>query len=176
MILSQFEQAIRHWRRPQCDVAEARHHGGEIIAPVEAVLEFGKVARQVLCADRTVGAGDRVLDVAKDGVDPFEGGGKSGPATAPGDDRLMCATGIQDTVETAQAVTEEDAGGLEVALCHSDDVGSSEAPHPAQFEADRFAFGSGLNSGHGWALVQNYRLGLGQRHGGVYRAIPSFSG
>src|SRR4051794_2719340 len=26
------------------------------------------------------------------------------------------------------------------------------------------------------ALVQNYRLGLGQRHGGVYRAIPSFSG
>jgi hypothetical protein len=28
----------------------------------------------------------------------------------------------------------------------------------------------------GEALVQNYRLGLGQRHGGVYRAIPSFSG
>ena len=26
------------------------------------------------------------------------------------------------------------------------------------------------------ALVQNYRLGLGQRDGGAYRAIPSFSG
>ena len=26
------------------------------------------------------------------------------------------------------------------------------------------------------ALVQNYCLGLGQRHGGAYRAIPSFSG
>src|SRR4051812_6322144 len=51
------------------------------------------------------------------------------------------------------SVTEDDAGGLEVALCHSDDVGSSEAPHPAQFEADRFAFGSGLNSGHEWRLA-----------------------
>jgi DNA helicase HerA-like ATPase len=28
----------------------------------------------------------------------------------------------------------------------------------------------------GLALVQNYRFGLGQHHGGAYRAIPSFSG
>ena len=27
-----------------CDIAEAWHHGGEIVSAIEAVLEFGEVA------------------------------------------------------------------------------------------------------------------------------------
>lgn len=43
----------------------------------------------MVATDRMVGAGDGVLDVAKHGVDPVEGGDLyAGPATA-GDDPLM---------------------------------------------------------------------------------------
>jgi hypothetical protein len=51
MIFGQFEEAIWHRRGSDCDEAEAWHHGGEIVASVEAVLEFGEVARHVLFAD-----------------------------------------------------------------------------------------------------------------------------
>jgi hypothetical protein len=44
MILSQFEEAVWHRRGSECDIAEAWHHGGEIVSAVEAVLEFGEVA------------------------------------------------------------------------------------------------------------------------------------
>ena len=44
MILSQFEEVVWHQRGSDCNKAEAWHHGGEIAAAVEAVLEFGEVA------------------------------------------------------------------------------------------------------------------------------------
>ena len=44
MILSQFEEAVWHRRGSDCDIAEAWHHGGEIVSAVEAVLEFGERA------------------------------------------------------------------------------------------------------------------------------------
>ena len=74
MMLSQFEQAIRHGRGSDCDVSKTRHHGGEIVASVEAVLEFGEVARHVLFADGAVGAGDGALDVAEGGVTHLKAG------------------------------------------------------------------------------------------------------
>ena len=37
-----------------CDIAEAWHHGGEIVLAVEAVLEFGEVAGYMLVADGAV--------------------------------------------------------------------------------------------------------------------------
>jgi hypothetical protein len=43
MSLSQFEEAVWHWRGSDGGPAEAGHHGGEIIAPIEAVLELGQV-------------------------------------------------------------------------------------------------------------------------------------
>src|ERR1700739_3665269 len=48
MILSQFEEAVWHRRGSDCDIAEAWHHGGEIVPAVEAVLEFGEVAGYML--------------------------------------------------------------------------------------------------------------------------------
>jgi transposase len=35
MILSQFEEAVWHRRGSDCDIAEAWHHGGEIVSAVE---------------------------------------------------------------------------------------------------------------------------------------------
>src|SRR5215472_14911720 len=73
MILSQFEEAVWHRRGSDCDIAEAWHHGGEIVSAVETVLEFGEVAGYMLVADGAVSASDGALDVAKGGVDPLEG-------------------------------------------------------------------------------------------------------
>src|SRR5713101_2980160 len=73
MILSQFKEAVWHRRGSDCDIAEAWHHGGEIVSAVEAVLEFGEVAGYMLVADGAVSASDGALDVAEGGVDPLEG-------------------------------------------------------------------------------------------------------
>jgi hypothetical protein len=51
MILSQFEEAVWHRRGSDCDIAEAWHHGGEIVPAIKAVLEFGEVAGYMLVAD-----------------------------------------------------------------------------------------------------------------------------
>src|SRR5229473_7085655 len=112
MILSQFEEAIGHGWSSDGDIAEPRHHGGEIVAPVEAVFEFGEVAGHMLVTDGTVSAGDGAFDVAEGGIDPPERGGQGGLAARSGDDRLMDAAGVADTSETAQAVTDDGAGGI----------------------------------------------------------------
>src|SRR5882762_9027513 len=52
MILSQFEETVWHRRSSDGDVAEPRHHGGEIVASVEPVFEFGEVAGHMLLAIR----------------------------------------------------------------------------------------------------------------------------
>ena len=65
MSLSQFEEAVWHWRRSNCDAAEPRHHRGEIISPVEPVFEFGEVAGYMLVADGAVSADDGALNVGK---------------------------------------------------------------------------------------------------------------
>src|SRR3954470_12332287 len=72
MILSQFEEAVWHRRGSDCDIAEAWHHGGEIVSAVETVLEFGEVAGYVLVVDGAVSASDGALDVAEGGVDLHE--------------------------------------------------------------------------------------------------------
>ena len=87
MILSQFEEAVWHRRGSDCDIAEAWHHGGEIVSAVEAVFEFGEVAGYMLGADGAVSASDGTLDVAEGGVDPLEGRVQGGLATGSSDDR-----------------------------------------------------------------------------------------
>src|SRR6516164_7398955 len=74
MILSQFEEAVWHRRGSDCDIAEAWHHGGEIVSAIKAVLEFGEVTGYMLVADGAVSASDSALDVAEGGVDPLKAG------------------------------------------------------------------------------------------------------
>src|SRR5437762_13888667 len=69
MILSQSEEAVGHWWSSEGDIGEPRHHRGEIVAPIEAVFEFGEVAGHMLVTDGTVGASDGALDVSEGRVD-----------------------------------------------------------------------------------------------------------
>ena len=126
MILSQFEEAVWHRRGSNCDIAEAWHHGGEIVSAIKAVLEFGEVAGYMLVADGAVSARDGALDVAEGGVDPLEGRVQGGLATGSSDDRLVDAAGFADPSEAVQAVTDNGAGGMEIALRQGRDFGTAE--------------------------------------------------
>src|SRR5438128_3782329 len=126
MILSQFEEAVWHRRGSDCNIAKAWHHGGEIVSAVEAVLEFGQVAGYMLVVDGAVSASDGALDVAEGGVDPPEGRVQGGLATGSSDDRLVGAAGVHDPSEAVQAVTDNGAGRMEIALRRGRDFGTAE--------------------------------------------------
>src|ERR1700758_3384397 len=154
MILSQFEEAIWHRWGSDCNVAEAWHHGGEIVSSVEAVLEFGEVAGYMLVGDGAVSASDRALDVAEGGVDPLESRVQGGLATGSSDDRLVDAAGVADPSEAVQAVTENGAGGMEIALRQGRDFGTTETVHAAQLQADWLALWGGFDCRHDRRLAR----------------------
>ena len=145
MSLSQFEEAVGHWRGADGGPAETGHHGGEIVAPIEAVGEFGQVARDVFLADGPVGGGDGGLDVAERGVDPLEGGCPHRRAAGAGADRLMRASRIGDTAEASEAIADDGAGGIEAAPGQLFHLLAPEAVDPAQLQAHRLALGRGLH-------------------------------
>src|SRR5258708_3499632 len=148
MILSQFEETVWHGRSSDGDVAEPRHHGGEIGASVETVFEFGEVAGHMLVTDGTVSASNGAFDVPEGSVDPLERGRQGGLAARSCDDRLMDAPGFADAGETAQAVTDDGAGGIEIALCQGHDFGTAETLYPAQLQADWLPLRRGFDRSH----------------------------
>src|SRR5438067_6766625 len=154
MILSQFEEAVWHRRGSDCDIAEAWHHGGEIVSAVEAVLEFGEVAGYMLVADGAVSAGDGALDIAEGGVDPLEGRVQGGLATGSSDDRLVDTAGVADPSEAVQAVTDNGAGGMEIALRQARDFGTAETLYAAQLQADWLALWCGFDRRHDRRLAR----------------------
>src|SRR6202048_1161499 len=91
MIFSQCEEAVWHRRGSEGDIAEAWHHGGEIVSAVEAVLEFGKVAGYMLVVDGAVSASDGALDVAEVVLTHLKGRVQGRLATGSSDDRLVWA-------------------------------------------------------------------------------------
>src|SRR5258708_35781970 len=131
MMLSKFEERVWHGRSSEGDVAEPRHHGGEIVATVETVFEFGEVAGHMLVTDGTVSASNGAFDVPEGSVDPLERGRQGGLAARSCDDRLMDAPGFADAGETAQAVTDDGAGGAENAAWQRHQVGPGAALVPA---------------------------------------------
>src|SRR6202007_2419571 len=145
LILSQVEEGVWHARGSDCDIAEACHHGGEVVCAVEAVLEFGEVAGCMLVVDGAVSASDGALDVAEGSVDPLEGRVQGGLATGSSDDRLVDAAGVADPSEAVQAVTDNGAGGMEIALRQGRDFGTAETLHAAQLQADWLALWCGFD-------------------------------
>src|SRR5690348_13280122 len=160
MILSQFEEAIWHRRGSDCDIAEAWHHGGEIVSAVEAVLEFGEVAGHMLVADGAVSACDGALDVAEGGVNPLEGRVEGGLATGSSDDRLVDAAGLADPSEAVQAVTDNGAGGMEIALRQGRDFGTAETLYAVQLQADWLALWCGFDCRHDRRLARRTAAAL----------------
>ena len=153
MILSQFEEAVWHGRSSDGDVAEPRHHGGEIVASVETVFEFGEVAGHMLVTDGTVSASDGAFDVPEGSVDPLERGRQGGLSARSCDNRLMDAPGFADAGETAQAVTDDGAGGIEIALGQGHDFGTAETLYPAQLQADWLPLRRGFDRSHNRRLA-----------------------
>ena len=124
---------------------EAESYGGEIVSSIETVFEFGEVARHMLTVDGAVGSGDGGLDVAKGGVDPFEGRSLDSPGSRTCLDDLMRTSGIGHAGETAQAIADHGAVRAEAAFGEGRDRWPGEAGNPPQLEANRFAIGGGFH-------------------------------
>src|SRR5438093_12369056 len=131
MILSQSEEAVGHWWSSEGDIGEPRHHRGEIVAPIEAVFEFGEGAGHMLVTDGTVGASDGALDVSEGRVDPLKGGYQGAAATRSGDDRVMDAPGFADAGETVKAITDAGDGGRVIVRTQGPKLGAAAAFPPA---------------------------------------------
>src|SRR6516165_707125 len=108
----------------------------------------------MLVADGAVSASDGALDVAEGGVGPFEGRVQGGLATGSSDDRLVDAAGVADPSEAVQAVTDNGAGGMKVALRQGRDFGTAETPHAAQLQADWLALWCGFDRRHDRRLAR----------------------
>ena len=94
--LSQPEQSVRHGWCPQGNIAEPLYHRAEIEAAIEAIFELGQIARGVLEVKSMESAGQRVLDVTQQGVDPLEGRMLSaGTATARDGGNVLTTPGIE---------------------------------------------------------------------------------
>src|SRR3954454_7315858 len=163
MSLSQLQQAVWHRRGAQGGPPEARQHGREVVAPVEAVLELGEVARHVLLPDGAVGAGDRRLDVAEGGVDPAEGRRARRSSPGAGPDHLVAAAGLGDGPEAGEAVADHLAARAEAALGEARDGAAAETAHPPQLQADRLALRRGLDRGDEGRLARRAAAALAAR-------------
>src|SRR5437773_1826585 len=86
---------------------------------------------RLYAANGTVGASDGALDGSQGRVDPLKGGHQGGAATRSGNDRVMDAPGCADASETAQAITDDRAGGIEIARRQGRNLGAAEAFHAA---------------------------------------------
>jgi len=93
----------------------------------------------MLVPDGTVSASDGAFDVSEGSVDPLERRGQGGLAARSSDDRLMDAPSVADTGETAQAVTDDSASGIEIALRPGSDLGAAETRHAAQLQTNWLA-------------------------------------
>src|SRR5271166_7117484 len=67
--LGQPEQPVGHGRRPNGSPGESRHHGCEIISPVEAVFELSEISRHVLLVDRSIRPNDGGFDISQCRID-----------------------------------------------------------------------------------------------------------
>ena len=147
MNLSQLEQPVGHWRGSHDGRCQARDHCGEIVSPVEAVFEFGEVARDMLAADGAVGSDNCGLDIAEGGIDPAEGRDSSRCGTRAGYDDLVRAAGVLDAAKALKTVADHRAVRVEAALGECRDGVPAKAGDAPQFQADWLAVRRGFNRG-----------------------------
>lgn len=140
MTLSQRYEPIRHWRRERCGGAQTTDHAGQVEAPVEAVREFGEVARQVLGADRSaIRAVQGILDVAQHRVDPHEGLAPLPALRAARHQRFMRAAGLPDSGEAGQPVGAHMRIGRQMPASPTPDLAAAKASHPIHAHRQRLA-------------------------------------
>src|SRR5271166_1320703 len=145
--LGQPEQPVGHGRRPNGSPGESRHHGCEIVSPVEAVFELSEISRHVLLVDRSIRPNDGGFDISQCRIDPLEAGGAGRRSARAGLDDLMGAPGLGHGTETSQAIADDLVRRIEATPGENRNRVFAETGHPTQLQAHRLGLGRGLDGG-----------------------------
>lgn len=141
MTLSQCYEPVRHRRRERRGGAQATDHAGQVETPVEAVGEFGEVARQVLGPNRpAIRPVQGILDVAQHRVDPHERLAPLSALRAARNQRFMGTAGLPHGGEAGQSVGAHVSIGRQVPASPTADLAAAETPHPIHTHRQRLAF------------------------------------
>ncbi len=140
MTLSQPYEPVRHRWRERRGGTQAADHASQVETPVEAVREFGEVARQVLgpncAAIRTV---QGILDVAQHRIDPHECLAPLPALRTARYQRFMSAAGLPHSGKAGQPV------GAHMGICRqmpaspAPDLATAKALHPIHAHRQRLA-------------------------------------
>src|SRR4051794_725756 len=112
--LSQFEEAIGHWRGRRGGDGQSLVDCLQDDAAIEAPGEGAEVARQMFGRDGAVGSQEAVFDVGEHGIGPAEGGMSGGGATGAGDVALVGDAGLVGyATKPLPAVADDSGSGLD---------------------------------------------------------------
>src|SRR3954465_15503442 len=112
--LSQFEQAIGHWRGRRGGDGQPLVDCFQNEAAVEAPGEGAEVAREMFGRDGSVCCQEAVLDIGEHSICPAEGGVTRGGATGAGDVALVGdARLVSNATKPLPAVADDSGSGLD---------------------------------------------------------------
>ena len=112
--LSQFEEAIGHWRGRRSSNSQSLVDCFQNEAAVEAPGEGTEVAREMFGRDGTVCSQEAVFDVGEHGICPAEGGVSGGGAVGAGDVALVDETRLpRKALKPLPAVADDSCSGLD---------------------------------------------------------------
>src|SRR5215204_1974674 len=112
--LSQFEEAIGHWRGRGGGDGESLVDRFQDEAAVEAPGEGTEVAREMFGRDDAVRGQEAVFDVGEHGICPAEGGVTGGGAIGAGDVALVDETRLpRNATKPLPAVADDGGSGLD---------------------------------------------------------------
>ena len=110
--LSQFEEAMGHWRGRRGGDGQSLVDCFEDEAAVEAPGEGAEVARQMFGRDGTVRGQEAVFDIGEHGIGPAEGGVSGGGAIRAGDVALVGDTRLpRNATKPLPAVADDSGSG-----------------------------------------------------------------
>src|SRR3954470_8951443 len=112
--LSQFEEAVGHWRGRRGGDGQSLVDCFQDEAAVETPSEGAEVARQMLGRDGAVCCQEAVFDIGEHGVCPTEGGVSGGGATGARDVALVDEIRLpRNALKPLPAVTDDGRSGLD---------------------------------------------------------------
>src|SRR3954447_10499750 len=112
--LSQFEEAIGHWRGRGGGDGQSLVDCFQDEAAVEAPSEGAEVARQMFGRDGAVGGQEAVFDIGEHGICPAEGGVSGGGAIRAGNVALVAETRLpRNALKPLPAVADDGGSGLD---------------------------------------------------------------
>src|SRR5260370_34929642 len=147
MNFSQLQEAVGHGGRAHAWPYEVRDHRGKIVSAIEAIFEFGEVARHMLGVDGAIGSNDCGFDVSERWVDPLEGRRSSRIGSTTCRDDLMGTTSIGHAGETPQAITDYGTVGCQAGFGKRGDRMPAETADPPQLPTHRLSLGPGFDRG-----------------------------